>query len=243
MPKIIVPKNIEVVIASFGGVGSTFLIKFVSKYKKTNEFDNSDRFKHSRLPLISFNPKIKFVYVFGNPQLAVASIFRRKYHHKQSKRLKKWNKHKGNIIDKKMTLDDYAMEGEDKFHLRDHFLNWYKNYQAYPTLFIRYEEIHNNLETLFKFLEIPSSEKAKFPKWKPRKTKNEDISRITKNKLDEIYNQLNRELDKLNDVEILDKNYTWPFPKTIFDSAYRMPLKEELIRCVSKIFDKRPDKE
>ena len=76
-----------------------------------------------------------------------------------------------------------------------------------------------------------------------RKTKNEDISRITKNKLDEIYNQLNRELDKLNDVEILDKNYTWPFPKTIFDSAYRMPLKEELIRCVSKIFDKRPDKE
>ncbi len=38
-----------------------------------------------------------------------------------------------------MILDDYAMEGENKFYLRDHFYNWYKNYQDYPTLFIRYE--------------------------------------------------------------------------------------------------------
>ena len=59
MSKIIVPNSIEVVISSFGRVGSTFLIKFLSKYLKTNEFDNSDRFKLSRLPLISFNPKIK----------------------------------------------------------------------------------------------------------------------------------------------------------------------------------------
>jgi len=37
MGRIILPGDMEVVIASFGGVGTTFLHSYLAQYKKTND--------------------------------------------------------------------------------------------------------------------------------------------------------------------------------------------------------------
>lgn len=51
-------KNIDLIICSYGGVGTSFLIEFFSKYKNCNDARDVDRLKHVDRPPISFNPNL-----------------------------------------------------------------------------------------------------------------------------------------------------------------------------------------
>ncbi|MGB5632037.1 MAG: hypothetical protein WBM86_04545, partial [Waterburya sp.] len=53
--RILLPGDTDVVVASFGGVGTTFLLKYLAQYRKTNHRFDADGVKHSPLPPISFN--------------------------------------------------------------------------------------------------------------------------------------------------------------------------------------------
>ena len=55
----IIPKDIEVVVGSYGGVGTTFFLDFVAQFKKTNHPQDEDKIKHLGMPPISFNKEIK----------------------------------------------------------------------------------------------------------------------------------------------------------------------------------------
>jgi len=200
MTSIYLPDKIDAVITSYGGVGTTFVISFISNHMKTNDPYDKDNFKHSQIPLLSSNPKLKFVYLYGNPQLAVFSIFRRGYQLYHLKKLRRWSKN----IPKynQMTLDIYAKKGLDLFDLRGHFFNWYDKYINFPIMFIRYETLYENLDELFNFLDIPKKYIDKFPKKNERVSKIENIAHETLNDLDRIYEKFNSELLKLDDVEI-----------------------------------------
>jgi hypothetical protein len=77
-------------IASAGGAGTTFLIEWLAQFTDTNDPYDRDRLKHIRLPLsnshlaewkVGGNPapvKVrKALYIFGNPEEACISHFRR----------------------------------------------------------------------------------------------------------------------------------------------------------------------
>lgn len=89
---IFLKKNIEVLIVSSGGVGTTFLMEEIKRYKTTNDPDNKDGYKHLPIPPISQNPNLKVVYLFGDPVLACISLFRRKYQYAQSKSVEIYHK-------------------------------------------------------------------------------------------------------------------------------------------------------
>lgn len=200
--RIILPRDIDVVVTSFGGAGTTFLLKFLSQYKKTNHPYDTDGYKHLPLPPISFNKNIKFVYLYADPQLAVISLFRRKYQHPQSKKLQRWCAQDISPVPEEMSLHKYASMGIDKFHFRNHFYNWYDRYLAHPTIFLRYETLFDNIEPLIEFLGIPKAYTSAFPTKKSRTSSKGDISSETLKLINRIYGDFSGELAKLNDVEI-----------------------------------------
>lgn len=203
MRRIVLPNNIDIVVVSYGGVGTTFLLSFLAQYKTTNSPTDKDGFKHSPLPLISFNPNVKFVYVHGNPQMATASIFRRNYQRSQSKKLQRWVDSNTSPIPKGMALEEYASLGIDRFHFEKHFFNWYDKYlTGIPTLFVRYETIFDNIGQIFEFLNMPRSSIKSFPKKRKRESMKEEISSETAKCLDIMYGDFAKKLDELSDIEI-----------------------------------------
>jgi len=224
--RILIPKKLDLIIVSYGGVGTSFLLDFFSKYKQTNHKFDLDGFKHSSLPPISFNLDVKFIYVYGNPQMAAASLFRREFHRAQSAKLQKW-KYPIRLIPKGMTLHEYALLGRDKFYFEDHFFNWYERHlTAIPTLFVRYETIFDNVHSLLEFANIPDSAVHDFPKKKKRESRRETISTETMKLLDKMYGSFASKLEKIDDIEVRCKGN-----RRLFVIHY---LSKEYCRALSK---------
>ena len=220
MDRIILPRNTDVIVASFGGVGTTFLLKYLAQYRQTNHRFDADGIKHSPLPPISLNRNIKFIYVFGSPQLAAVSLFQRNFQYRQSKKLQKWSKKNISPIPESMTLQEYVSQGIDKFHFKNHFDNWYERYlSVHPTMFIRYETIYDNLESIQEFLNLPQDFLDRFPKRKNRTAVWEKISTETRQKLDRLYGDFSNKLARLDDVEIRGSDRKM-FVMTYFKNPY-----------------------
>jgi hypothetical protein len=225
----ILPKNIDVLVASYGGVGTTFLTNFISKYKRTNHPYDDDGFKHLPIPPISFNPNIRFVYVVGDPIMAVISLFRRNYHYMQSRKLQRFQTSSLSPIALNMSLKEYVSSEIDLLLLRSHFFNWYEKFLVHPTMFIQYERIWDNVEQLISFLELPKSSIKEFPEKKERcSNPNEQPQEVIRG-LYKMYGAFIEELAILNDMEIKG----WPPKKNnlyvLYSKNFRVYLRHSLI--------------
>ena len=70
------PKEIEVVICSYGGVGTTSFMYFIKNFKKINHPDNIGGLKHLPIPPKSSNKYLKYIYIYGDPRLAAISLLK-----------------------------------------------------------------------------------------------------------------------------------------------------------------------
>ena len=242
---IIVPKNVEIVVASFGGVGTTFLMNYIAKYKNTNFSCDRDLIKHSPIPPISYNKHIRFLYIYGDPILATISLFRRGYHLWQSEKLTRYN-HNYSAISQATTLEKYASSKIDRFKFETHFHNWYETYLVHPTMFIRYESIFDNIEPLIDFLELPKIAIHDFPKKKKRKSLSIEVSDEILRNLQEIYGSFSDELKSLKDIELrippqnrsLTKTYlSYPYPQVIVNNLldFKLMARNNLFATYKKL--------
>ena len=198
------PREMELLVTSGGGVGTTFVIDFLANYKKCNNRDDKDGFKHRDRPTPSPNPDFRAIYVFGNPLHAIYSLFRRKYHHMESYKLLQNHRHL-EPIPEDMTVDAFAKEGVDRFLFEPHFRNWNDTFYQYPVMFIRYEKIWDNLEPLLDFAGVPQSEIPKFPEKKERKTNLDDIPDPTQADMRKIYGEFHDYLEAQPDCWVREE--------------------------------------
>jgi hypothetical protein len=224
MARLILPRDKEVIVASFGGVGTSFLMSFIARFKKINDADDKDHYKHSPLPPVSFNPNIKFIYVYGDPKLAVISLFRRGFHRKQARKLQ-WGTSFAQAVPQDMTLQEYADQGVDCFLLKEHFWNWYDRFLTHETMFVRYERLFDNREALLNFLDIPASEIESFPKKKERASKESEIPPDVSRKLEDIYGDFRDDLAQLEDIEVRKRHS----PIFLIKKCLREPYRSDLI--------------
>jgi hypothetical protein len=201
-PKKCVPLNLDLVISSFGGAGTTLLINFFNNYFRTNSYRDYDRLKHLPYPPLSFKKNQKFIYLFGDPVHATISLFRRNFHRSQSKKILDGLRIKQQPLPTVITLEEYASQGVDRFYLRDHFMNWYRSSHSHPILFIRYETLYQNLDTLFEFLNLPEDLVSTFPPYKERQSYNHELPEDTLSKLHEMHHDFIEELKLMPDVKI-----------------------------------------
>jgi len=234
---VIISKKIEVVVGSYGGVGTTFLMNFLSNYFITNSYRDRDNIKHHPIPPITFNKKTKYIYIYGNPEIAAISLFRRNIHRAQSDKLLQF---KGFIhrIPANITLDQYAQEGVDRFLFREHFYNWYDEHQIQPTFFVKYEKIFDNLEPLFEFLDIPKEDIKKFPKKKQRHSNLDTIPTQTRENLNKIYLKFNSDFKKFPDYEVRDSKRSNQKIKHLLKLIYIYSIFKQLLFHLKKKLSK-----
>ena len=186
-------QKLDVLVVSFGGVGTTFLMRFLQKYLTVNDPDDRDGLKH--LPVVpqTLNPRTKIIYIYGNPVHAARSLFRREYHYAQAKK-------NGNpsLLPLETTLVDYAKNGSDELYLTPQFNEWHDHFQhPNPILYIKYETIHDHIPELLTFLEFPGYLRIDFPKKRQRSSQTNDHSEPTDTQLENIYAQLSQTMDAL----------------------------------------------
>ena len=198
---VFVPRRIEVLVASYGGVGTTFLIEFLSQFRVTNDRHDGDNLKHLPMPPVSLNHRFRCVYVFGDPVVAAASLFQRDMQHAQSVKLLQHRRDLSPIPDG-MALEAYARAGADRFHFRAHFKNWHERYCVHPTLFLRHETLWDNLDALSEFLGLPDEAIDAFPEKRERNTKLNDLPPETLAGLERMYGPLRDELLERPDAEV-----------------------------------------
>ena len=232
----IIPKDIEVVVGSYGGVGTTFFLDFVSQFKKTNHPQDEDKIKHLGMPPISFNKDVRFVYIYGNPVEAVPSLFGRGMANFQSKKLQRDQEFINEPISLGTTLEEYALARVDKFLFRRHFYNWYRDCLMHPTLFIRYEKIWDHKEELFKFLDLPMSEIDNFPEKKQRRSKLADLPKPVLEGLIDMYGSFANELDEIGECVLRGERYAGKISHTLCSKNLRIAIRREIGEALHKKF-------
>lgn len=232
----IIPKDIEVVVASYGGVGTTFFLDFISQFKKTNHPQDDDKIKHLGMPPVSFNKDVRFVYIYGNPVEAVPSLFGRGMANFQSKKLQRDQKIINEPIPLDTTLEEYALAGVDKFQFRRHFYNWYRDYLVHPTLFIRYEKIWDHKEEIFKFLDLPMSEIDNFPAKKQRRSKLDDLPDAVLSGLMNMYGDFADELEDIGEIALRGESYAGKIGHVLCSRNLRTGIRREIGEALHKKF-------
>ena len=195
------PRDLEVLVTSYGGAGTTFLIEFLSQYKRTNDRHDGDQLKHLPMPPVSWNPRFRCVYLFGDPVLATVSLFNRGMQHAQSKKLLALRRDLSPIPEG-MTLEAYARAGADRLHFRDHFENWHERYLVHPVLFLRYETLWDNRDALAGFLELPDGAMDAFPEQRTRNAALDGLPPDTLAGLERMYGAFRDELAQRPDAEV-----------------------------------------
>ena len=209
--RISLPQQVDVVVASFGGVGTTFLCDFLAEFRRTNNSVDADGLKHSPLPPITRNPAARFVYVYGDPIDAVVSLFGRGFHTEQSRKLQRYADGT-RIIPRDMTLDEYAQAGRDQFLLERHFRNWYSTWLRQPTLFLRYETVFANQQALIDFLELPARALDQFPQKRERRSRAAELPPATRDALQRMYGDFQGQLNAIGDAEVRIPKESSPQP-------------------------------
>jgi hypothetical protein len=198
----VLPRRIEVLVASFGGVGTTFLTDFIARWRTTNNRDDLDGFKHLAIPPVSFNPRVRFVYVFGDPVVATISLFRRGFQIEQSRKLLLAADRSHTPLTPQITLADYAAAGVDRLHFADHVRNWYDRYLLHPTLFLRYETLWEHRDHLVRFLGLPSAARDAFPPRSERQSHPDDPPAAVRANLERMYHGVADELARIGDCRL-----------------------------------------
>lgn len=196
MKSIFIDKKLDVLVVSGGGVGTTLLMRQLSKYRTVNNVNDGDGFKHLPVPPITINRSLKVIFVFGDPILAVKSLFRRSFQGPQSYKLQAFKANRELVKDDE-SIHDYANEGVDKLFLKDQFENWYYHYPIYDTLFISFEHLFDQLEAVRSFLDLPSEFIADFPKKRVRNSEKSELPQYTMSQLQKLYGEFASQLERI----------------------------------------------
>lgn len=203
LPERAIIGDIDVLVCSMGGVGTTFLMTFLRQYFRLNNRLDMDGLKHLDRPPLVFGNKIKALYIYGNPINATLSLFRREIQHQHSSKTLA-NYPDLDPISEDETIDFYFNKGVDRLKFAEHFDNWSNPEVNYPIMLLKYENIWDNLPQIFKFLNIPSSELDKFPDQKERNSSFNQLSSENKDKAEKMYGDLQRIIENCESIKIIE---------------------------------------
>lgn len=191
----LIKPNIDTLVCSHGGCGTTFFMDFLSKERNVNDAYDQDGLKHLRCPPRRVPNNCKVIYLYGDPVDAVASLFRRRYAVQQAHKF-------GNLLWRECTdIRRYAELGIDKIGLNKVIKRWTQEgkSRSYNIIMIKYEKIWKNLSTI---LEI--NEMTKYKKYFPdKKERQVDVDEYVKRDLEKIYSPFYQNIKNLDDLEVL----------------------------------------
>lgn len=207
----------ELLLSSFGGVGSKCLLKGVLGTGKWHRLRHAHT--HMRTPPNAATAeRRKIVYMFGDPLDAVLSFFDRRsrgrtilhgFSGKVGPPQMDWVvthcRHLGGDyerMDANWSLEDYLENGEDLFRMEDHFDRWTTSKMSYPILTIRYETMWEHLPLIFAYLCLPQSRIRGFPPKRERRANFRDYPPQVQSKLLDMYGCLQEKIREYPDIAV-----------------------------------------
>ena len=151
--------NLDVLVVSPGGVGTTALIDHCKNYLTINDRDNLDGLKHKIKPFKNFKKELKVIYIDGDSLDIYYSLKRRDYFQTQLLN-----------FESLLGVISSRLVGVKKFEklLKLHKQNWC-NMTHENILFLNYENLFESSKKINSFLNIQESHFVEtFPKRKKR---------------------------------------------------------------------------
>ena len=204
-------------LCNWGGVGSKSMANFFGRdyFKLTNNLHHNNVVWHThyyKLPTLQpgydgvqneFDPIInedtKVVYLYGNPYNALLSYYRRS-HVSDRTWIQRHCKDLGGQSEKinpAWSIEDYLDNGEDLLGLESHIDEWLNTTVNYDILFVEFEEMWNNLEGIFNFLDVDQMYINQFPPMRKRSSDWTIQPQHIKDKLESVYGKLNNKIKQI----------------------------------------------
>tara|TARA_Y100001970_G_scaffold122281_1_gene151582 strand:+ start:7404 stop:7955 length:552 start_codon:yes stop_codon:yes gene_type:complete len=177
---------LDIIVSSFGGVGTSPFLSWLSPKMDVNCPRDSDGLKHTVDPFLVQTQAQKFIFIFGDPVEALISLYSRKFIRPQFKKL--------TGQDNKASIEEYAESGKDLIGYEKQFDNW-TNFNEKPVLFLKYPHFWENEKEILDFLQLSGNVQL-FQK-KQRTSDKGNISKEVIDKLELIYKPLREKMDRL----------------------------------------------
>jgi len=155
--------NIDVLVVSPGGVGTTFLMNHLSSYVKINSPSDVDGLKHAPIPYKEIlDSGVKVIYMYGDPEDVYRSIKKRG-----------WIVQQGVKLGSALCVMSFGVLQKWAFirSVNKQKMNWISS-KGIDVLQLSYEDIWSNVQTISYFLNISDpSFVTDFPERKKRTSK------------------------------------------------------------------------
>ena len=195
----------DTVLVSYGGSGTTFILKFLSAFMRVNSWDShNDGIKHANSPQHPVFTSLsvgKCVYIYSDPAKAALSLFRRGFQSHMSAKLTAANYRNAEEYNRvvrenseSFTLEEMLAANEDRFGFARHWKNWTTLPTDFPTLFVSFDHLYNNIETFFEFLELSEKQRREFPPQRERLSSVARMDPSIQEALDQIYGDTARDM-------------------------------------------------
>jgi hypothetical protein len=204
-------KELDVLVVSWGGVGSSFLIEFIEQNGlKVNSKDDTDNrgkdghlylsgIKHITHPehsiLEGYNIK-KVIFLYDDIYDSVVSLFNRSYQYHQ---IIKMNNGNDMNTDSEMTFDAFLQQNRDLFLFQRFYENWRYSKKPYPCLFLKGQHMYKHRYQICKFLDLDPTQSFDATKH-VRKSCSQDLSKIHRQQLENIYGGFNDFIHTQKDI-------------------------------------------
>jgi hypothetical protein len=207
----------DVVVVSYGGSGTTFLIDFLSAHTTVNSPNSlEDGIKHiisPKHPVLDSKTVKKAVYVYGDPIEATLSLFRRDFVKFMIPKINSREHHDGaSLVDyrdanvRDVRYQDYLDNGCDELSFEEHWKNWTSEDIDFPILFVKFDAIHDRVEDILNFLKLPLHLAKDFP---PKIVRSSDLRKLPKDELaalQRIYGALQEDMALQPDLHIKSRS-------------------------------------
>jgi hypothetical protein len=175
------PRTLDWWIVSHGGVATTTILEFLKAHGNVNDPADRDGLKHLVRPPTGVRPRGAFIYVYGDPVLAVISLYVRGYAGLQARK----NGHVS-IRPIPRSVDDYASQGFDALRLTRHLQSWLLAPARWPVVFVDSRRLWDNSTTLLMMLGLDKRELT-FPEKRGRRSDECALSERTRHSLTRLY--------------------------------------------------------
>ena len=155
-------------------------------------------------PALAWRSVQKAVYVYGDPQDAVISLFRRSYQSHMVPKLTSPSHLAGfdyrQYVDSNLYSGDFHSfleKGEDAFGIVHHWRAWTTEEVGFPIALVKYESLHSHLHELLDFLELPLDTVNSFPPRRNRASTCKNLPRQDADVLNSIYGAIREDMESL----------------------------------------------